>query len=100
MMPLSVVATVAEDNGCVIGYQISTGSRLGGHLARLGVRKEAQGRGIGSALVSDLIQRLSSQNLGRVTVNTQSDNAASLSLYQKMGFVQTGEQYPVCIYQL
>jgi len=28
-------------------------------------------------------------------VNTQSDNDVSLSLYQKMGFIRTGEEYPV-----
>jgi ribosomal protein S18 acetylase RimI-like enzyme len=34
----------------------------------------------------------------RLTVNTQSDNAASLALYRKTGFHETGERYPV--YQL
>lgn len=92
-------ATVAEDDSGVIGYQLSTGNPLGAHLARLGVRPEAQGRGVGTALVSDLIQRLGGHQLGRLSVNTQSDNAASLSLYKKMGFIQTGEHYPVLVYR-
>ena len=96
----AIFATVSEEAGRVVGDQISTGNMLGAHLARLGVRKEAQGRGIGSALVGDLTLRLNAQNLPRLTVNTQADNAASLSLYQKLGFVRTGEQYPVFIYQL
>ena len=91
-------ATVAEDDSGLIGYQLSTGNPLGAHLARLGVRPEAQGRGVGTALVSDLIQRLGGIQLGRLSVNTQSDNAASLSLYKKMGFVQTGEHFPVLVY--
>jgi ribosomal protein S18 acetylase RimI-like enzyme len=33
-----------------------------------------------------------------LTVNTQSDNSASLALYRKIGFRETGERYPV--YQL
>jgi ribosomal protein S18 acetylase RimI-like enzyme len=33
-----------------------------------------------------------------VTVNTQQDNIASLSLYQKAGFRRTGEEYPVYQY--
>lgn len=45
-----ISATVAEDDLGVIGYQLSTGNLLGAHLARLGVRPEAQGRGVGSAL--------------------------------------------------
>jgi ribosomal protein S18 acetylase RimI-like enzyme len=97
---LAVCATIAEKAGRVVGYQISTGNLLGVHLARLAVRKEAQGLGIGSALVNDLILRLNSRNLARLSVNTQADNAASLSLYRKIGFVRTGEQYPVFIHQV
>jgi len=95
----AVNATIAEDASGVIGYQISTGNPLGAHLARLGVRPEAQGQGVGTALVGDLIQRLGGHGLGRLSVNTQSDNAASLTLYKKLGFEPTGEHYPVLIYQ-
>jgi ribosomal protein S18 acetylase RimI-like enzyme len=93
-------ASVAEQAGRIVGYQISTGNMLGVHLARLGVRKEAQGLGIGSALVSDLLLCMSANHVPRLTVNTQADNAASLSLYEKVGFVRTGEQYPVLVYQV
>lgn len=94
----SVSATVAEGDSGVIGYQLSTGNLLGAHLARLGVRADAQGRGVGAALVSGMIQSLDSHQLSKLTVNTQSDNAASLSLYKKFGFVRTGEQFPVFVY--
>lgn len=94
----AVHATVAEDASGVIGYQISTGSMLGAHLARLGVGKNAQGRGVGTALVNDLIQALGSMQINRLSVNTQSDNSISLALYKKMGFVRTGESFPVLIY--
>jgi ribosomal protein S18 acetylase RimI-like enzyme len=93
-------ATIAEDDSGVIGYQLSTKNLLGAHLARLGVRPEAQGRGIGSALVSDLIQSLGANQLSRLSVNTQADNAASLSLYKKLGFVRTGEHFPVFAYPM
>jgi len=93
-------ATVAEDDSGVIGYQLSTRNPLGAHLARLGVQPEAQGRGIGSALVSHLIQTLGASHSGRLSVNTQADNTASLSLYKKIGFVCTGEQFPVLVYPI
>ena len=93
----SYYASVAEDQDRVIGYQISTGSPFGAHLARLGVRKEAQGRGVGSALVHDLIQQGGALQSGRLSVNTQDDNAASLRLYQRLGFARTGEYYPVFV---
>ncbi len=91
-------ATVAEDDSGVIGYQLSTGNPLGAHLARLGVQPEAQGRGVGTALVSSLIQQLGASQLSRLSVNTQDDNFASLSLYKKLGFVRAGEFFPVFVY--
>jgi ribosomal protein S18 acetylase RimI-like enzyme len=96
----SVSATVAEDDSGVIGYQISTGNPFGAHLARLGVQPEAQGRGIGTALVSDLIQGMGGHRFSRLSVNTQSDNAASLALYKKLGFIRTGEHFPVLVYPM
>lgn len=90
-------ATVAEDASGIIGYQISTGNSFGAHLARLGVRPEAQSRGVGAALVSELIQYLKIGKSGRLSVNTQADNAASLALYKKMGFARTGENFPVLV---
>lgn len=95
----SFYATVVESDGGLIGYQLSTGNPFGAHLARLGVRPEAQGRGIGRALVDDLVRHLAEHHIKKLSVNTQSDNASSLSLYQKIGFVRTGEYFPVLVHQ-
>ncbi len=95
----SLCARVVEDGSGLVGYQISTGNPFGAHLARLGVRPEAQGRGIGRALVDDLTQYLTANQIGKLSVNTQSDNDASLSLYQKIGFVRTGEYFPVLVHR-
>ncbi len=92
---LAVSATVAENDSGIIGYQISTGNPFGAHLARLAVKPAAQGRGVGGALVNDLIQRIGAS---RISVNTQEDNVASLALYRKIGFVRTGEYFPVLMY--
>jgi ribosomal-protein-alanine N-acetyltransferase len=95
----AIYASVAEDHLGLVGYQISTGNVFGAHLARLGVRVKQQGRGIGAALVSDLIHRLDAHHLARLSVNTQADNAASLALYKKLGFTRTGEEFPVLVYE-
>jgi len=94
-LPQATAATVAEDARGLVGYQISTANPFGAHLARLAVRPDAQRRGLGSLIVADLIQRLKNKGVARLTVNTQSDNHASLALYRKMGFVLTGEKFPV-----
>jgi len=92
------LATVIEEDGKLIAYQISTINPFGMHLARLAVSPDRQGRGFGYALGQDLLQYASNNIPGRVTVNTQADNQPSLSLYKKLGFSLTGEQYPVYVF--
>ena len=96
----AMFATVAEDKHGIVGYQLTTGGRNHAHLARLAVQPSAQGRGAGRALLSELFARLTQMGMTKLTVNTQSDNVVSLSLYQKMGFVRTGEQYPVYTFEI
>ena len=99
-LPQATSAIVAEDAQGMVGYQISTANPFGAHLARLAVRPDAQRRGLGSMIVTDLIRRLKKKGVARLTVNTQSDNLSSLALYDKMGFVVTGEKFPVYCYQV
>ncbi len=93
-------ATVAGDASSLLGYQISTGGTFGAHLGRLAVRPQNQGRGIGAALVGELITHMQRSGGSKVTVNTQADNAASLALYSRLGFRLTGEKYPVYTLQV
>ena len=96
----ALLASVAEGEAGLVGYQLSTGNPFGAHLARLAVRPEVQGRGIAFALIGHLITHVCrDERLTRITVNTQSDNTASLALYEKIGFHRTGEQYPVYVHR-
>ncbi len=88
-------STVALLDGEIVGYQISTRSTFGIHLARLAVLPRVQGLGIGYLLVQDLILYCKRLGMRRLTVNTQNDNFASLSLYKKIGFELTTEAYTV-----
>jgi ribosomal protein S18 acetylase RimI-like enzyme len=94
----AAIATVVENQDGILGYQISTASPMGGHLARLAVLPRWQGCGVGFALVRHVLNQFQLWGSLRVTVNTQSDNAASLALYEKVGFQRTNEAFPV--YQL
>lgn len=94
----AAVATVAEKDGDLVGYQISTGTPIGGHLARLAVEPDLQHLGIGRVLLHDLLTQFMRRGARTVTVNTQKNNSASLKLYRHMGFVLTPEEYP--IYQI
>lgn len=96
----ALYATVAENESGIIGYQLSTGGGQRAHLARLAVHPAVQGQGAGRALLNDLFTYLTYTGIPRLSVNTQSDNQVSLSLYQRMGFVRTGDQYPVYTFDI
>ncbi|PWH14564.1 MAG: hypothetical protein DDG60_07375 [Anaerolineae bacterium] len=98
--PLSEISTVGILNDEIVAYQMSTRNPFGAHLARLAVHPQHQGRGFGYLMVQHLLQNTRAQGLARLTVNTQSDNTASLALYEKIGFRRTGEQYAVLTYSI
>lgn len=93
-------ATVVLDGQEVIGYQISTASQTSAHLARLAVHPRMQNKGIGYALVYDMLEEFYRRGINQITVNTQQDNMASLALYARAGFVHMEEYYPVYQYFL
>ena len=88
-------AAVIEFEGQVQAYQISTLNPQGGHLARLAVNPAFQSRGLGRALVADLLDRFQDRGILNITVNTQYQNRASLELYNQFGFSLLDERYPV-----
>ncbi len=96
----SSMMSVAEWDDQIVGYQFSTMSAMGGHLARLAVRPSMQGKGIGYLLVNDVLSQFSKLGSAYVTVNTQKKNTASLALYSKAGFNLTGEAYRVYRYNI
>ncbi len=89
------ISTVGMLAGEIVAYQMSTRNPFGAHLARLAVHPQQQGKRFGYLMVQDLLQKIRAHGLTRLTVNTQSDNSASLALYEKIGFKRTGEQYSV-----
>ncbi|HEY9076532.1 MAG TPA: N-acetyltransferase [Anaerolineaceae bacterium] len=93
--------TVAEIEGKIIGYQMSSLNGLFAHLSRLAVQPDLQRRKIGTQLVNDLLLYfLEEESVWEVTVNTQNTNTSSLALYKKLGFELTGESFPVFISKL
>lgn len=89
------MATIAELDGELIAYQITTKSESRVHLARLAVHPGYQGRHIGKSMLLDVLSQYQRRGLNRLTVNTQSNNPNSLNLYQHAGFHLTGEEYPI-----
>ncbi|MFQ5942127.1 MAG: GNAT family N-acetyltransferase [Anaerolineales bacterium] len=88
-------SSLIEDQGKVLGYQITTSSPFGAHLARLAVKPSHQREGLGTALVADAIEGVRDFGLGQLSVNTQEDNTSGRILYEKLGFRATGKEFPV-----
>lgn len=95
----SAYTSVAVYDRSIIGYQLSTTSTFGGHLARLAVIKDMQGRGVGEFLVEEMLHNFWDQGIHQVSVNTQHDNLKSLRVYQKTQFTSTNESFPIFVWQ-
>lgn len=78
---------VARDRTGVVGYAVCGRAGPRGYVQRLAVDPSRQGRGIGGALLLDGLRWLRRWGARDALVNTQEDNATSLRLYQRAGFV-------------
>jgi len=56
-------------------------------IEELVVRESARGRGVGSALMSELLRRLPSQGCAEVSVTTMPDNDGAIRFYRAHGLV-------------
>ncbi|MGV8027040.1 MAG: GNAT family N-acetyltransferase [Anaerolineaceae bacterium] len=91
----SAYSTVAELDGKIVGFQISTADLYRAHLTRLAVLPEYRNRSIGASLVRNMLCHFSVPWIRQITVNTQHDNQASIHLYQRVGFEYLGESFPI-----
>lgn len=80
------VVAVEPGTGDVLGYVLA--NRLGeeGMIGRLAVSPEAQGRGVGAALVTEAVRGLAWAGVPYATLTTQADNHAAQRLYVRLGF--------------
>ncbi len=97
---ISAYSSIAELDGQPIGYQIATTHGLNGHLARLAVLPSAQGRGVGGALVRDMLAWFNRRNVLAITVNTQDGNIRSQRLYERYHFQRNGYDLPMWITEI
>lgn len=87
--------TVATAGGEVVGYQWHERNETHGHLARLAVSPEWQGRGVGTRLFTEALARMVDAGIMWITLNTQLSNTRSRDLYERFGFQIVGLPAPV-----
>jgi ribosomal-protein-alanine N-acetyltransferase len=88
-LPYFVVAELA---GQTVGYLFSSLQGDRGHLNRVAVHPDYQGRGIGTRLLAEAIEFFRTEKVKAVTLNTQKDNVVSQRLYRRFGFRPMGEE--------
>jgi ribosomal protein S18 acetylase RimI-like enzyme len=77
---------VAAGRRQVVGYAVTGRAGRRGYLQRLAVHPDAQGRGIGRALVLDSLSWMRRRGVANAVVNTQVANERALALYLATGF--------------
>ena len=83
---------VAEEKGVVAGY-IGSQAVLGeADMLNLAVAPEYRRRGVGEQLVLRLIELLSRQGVGSLTLEVRVSNTPAITLYEKLGFTQVGRR--------
>lgn len=78
---------VAEEEGELVGFAV--GALIGeeGELETLGVRQDAQRKGIGRALMEEVLGWMDGRP---VMLEVRAENLGARLLYEKFGFVQVG----------
>ncbi len=71
------------------GFAITGRAGPRGYLQRVAVHPGYEGRGFGTALVVDALRWCRTRGVAKVVVNTGTDNERALTLYRRLGFVDT-----------
>ena len=83
---------VAVEDGRVIGYIGMSAVIDEGYLFNVAVDRQYRKKGVGSALVRDLVTFCQKRNYAFLTLEVRESNAPAISLYSRFGFVRVGER--------
>ncbi len=61
-----------------------------GYVNNLAVRQDFRGKGFGTQLINDMIERAKSLGVGALTLEVNENNTNAISLYKKFGFEVEG----------
>lgn len=90
------ISLVAEQNnkliGYVIGFTFEVNRRKHCMSIAIAVLQEHTGKGLGTKLLSELIEQGIKKGITRFELDVSVNNPIAISLYQKMGFVIEGER--------
>jgi ribosomal protein S18 acetylase RimI-like enzyme len=89
--PAAFSCVVAEEDSAIIGYAyLDTAPPGKGVIQMIAVEDGRQGRGVGSALLADLMKTASNCGCSGVTLHVRADNPRARRLYRNVGFTEIG----------
>ena len=83
---------VAVEDGRAIGYIGMSAVIDEGYLFNVAVDRQYRKKGVGSALVRELVTFCQKRNYAFLTLEVRESNAPAISLYSRFGFVRVGER--------
>ncbi|PCN50356.1 ribosomal-protein-alanine N-acetyltransferase, partial [Candidatus Geothermarchaeota archaeon ex4572_27] len=81
---------VAVDGDRVVGYVVAAPMKGYGHILSIAVDPSMQRRGVGSALLSEVMGRLRARGINRFRLEVRADNEAAIRFYERHGFKLIG----------
>ena len=84
------IGLVAMEAGKVIGYTIMRHIEDEGHICNIAVHEDHRQKGVGSAIISALINIAKTRNITAITLEVRIGNRAAMALYHKYGFKVEG----------
>lgn len=82
--------TVAEREGCVVGYCIIYHVLDEGEIARIAVDQKLRRRGIGQDLLDYTFACCKEKQIERLCLDVRQSNEGAKSFYEQYGFIQDG----------
>lgn len=79
-----------EDEGVIAGWAGLASSGGQGDVLTIGVRPGLQGRGLGSMLLTELLDEAAERGCGEVFLDVRADNDRARRLYERLGFRAIG----------
>jgi ribosomal-protein-alanine N-acetyltransferase len=89
--PYSIWLTAMEGSA-LLGYLGVQYGPDGGDIMTIATQEAARGRGIATALLEAMFQRLREQDLHYLTLEVRPSNLPALRLYEALGFTQVGRR--------
>ena len=81
---------VATSKERTIGYILATVRRDSGHIISIAVRNEFRRRGVGTRLLTEIMQVLQEKRLRQVDLEVRASNLPAQKFYRKLGFQESG----------